>query len=150
MKTYRINELFVLAGISIYLLIGIHNPAISQVKAWAWGEGEYGRVSQLSLTDKDGRYIEVQSGPLPTQSDYGIFAPGGSISWKEYWYPVHGLGVGKSDYDGLAKAVFWKGKTLLAMGKSAEAINTWKTGSELPGGTEEQNQYISLCRSLAR
>jgi tetratricopeptide (TPR) repeat protein len=63
-------------------------------KAWTWGQGEYGRVSQLSLTDKDGKYIEVQSGPLPTQSDYGIFAPGGSISWKEYWYPVHGLGDG--------------------------------------------------------
>jgi tetratricopeptide (TPR) repeat protein len=60
------------------------------------------------------------------------------------------LDVGKSDYDGLAKAMFWKGKALLAMGKSAEAINTWKTGSGLPGGTEEQNQYISLCRSLVR
>jgi hypothetical protein len=34
MKTYRIKELFVLTGISIYLLIGINNPAISQVKAW--------------------------------------------------------------------------------------------------------------------
>jgi tetratricopeptide (TPR) repeat protein len=63
-------------------------------KAWTWGQGEYGRVSQLSLTDKDGNYIEVQSGPLPTQSDYGIFSPGGAISWKEYWYPVHGLGDG--------------------------------------------------------
>jgi tetratricopeptide (TPR) repeat protein len=63
-------------------------------KAWTWGQGEYGRVSQLSLTDNDGNYIEVQSGPLPTQSDYGMFAPGNSISWKEYWYPVHGLGDG--------------------------------------------------------
>jgi tetratricopeptide (TPR) repeat protein len=60
------------------------------------------------------------------------------------------LDVGKSDYNGLARAWFWKGKTLLAMGKSAEAINAWKTGSELPRGSEEQNQYISLCRSLAR
>ena len=34
MKTYRIKELFFLTGISIYLLIGINNPAISQVKAW--------------------------------------------------------------------------------------------------------------------
>jgi tetratricopeptide (TPR) repeat protein len=63
-------------------------------KAWTWGQGEYGRVSQLSLTDNDGNYIEVQSGPLPTQSDYGMFAPGSSISWKEFWYPVHGLGEG--------------------------------------------------------
>lgn len=63
-------------------------------KAWTWGQGDYGRVSQLSLTDNDGNYIEVQSGPLPTQSDYGIFAPGDAISWKEYWYPVHGMGDG--------------------------------------------------------
>ena len=60
-------------------------------KAWTWGQGEYGRTCQKNLTDSDGNYIEVQSGPLPTQSDYGILAPGGRISWKEYWYPVHGL-----------------------------------------------------------
>lgn len=63
-------------------------------KAWTWGQGEYGRVSQSDLTDTDGNYIEVQSGPLPTQSDYGMFTPGSSIRWKEYWFPVHGLGDG--------------------------------------------------------
>lgn len=63
-------------------------------KAWTWGQGEYGRVSQMNLTDSDGNYIEVQSGPLQTQSDYGILPPRGEISWKEYWYPVHGLGEG--------------------------------------------------------
>ncbi len=63
-------------------------------KAWTWGQGEYGRVCQKNLTDSDGNYIEVQSGPLPTQSDYGHLAPKGQISWKEYWYPVHGLGDG--------------------------------------------------------
>lgn len=35
-----------------------------------------------------------QSGPLPTQSDYGHLAPKAQISWKEYWYPVHGLNDG--------------------------------------------------------
>ncbi|UCG26870.1 MAG: DUF5107 domain-containing protein, partial [Bacteroidales bacterium] len=63
-------------------------------KAWTWGQGEYGRVSQMNLTDSDGPYIEVQSGPLPTQSDYGILPPRSEISWKEYWFPVHGLGEG--------------------------------------------------------
>ncbi len=63
-------------------------------KAWTWGQGEYGRVCQKNLTDSDGNYIEVQSGPLPTQSDYGNLAPKALVSWKEYWYPVHGLGDG--------------------------------------------------------
>lgn len=63
-------------------------------KAWTWGQGEYGRVSQQNLTDTDGNYIEVQSGPLPTQSDYGLLAPRSEVSWQEYWFPVHGLGTG--------------------------------------------------------
>jgi tetratricopeptide (TPR) repeat protein len=63
-------------------------------KAWTWGQGEYGRICQKNLTDTDGNYIEVQSGPLQTQSDYGILPPKSQVSWKEYWYPVHGLGDG--------------------------------------------------------
>ncbi len=63
-------------------------------KAWTWGQGDYGRICQKNLTDTDGNYIEVQSGPLQTQSDYGLLAPKSQVSWKEYWYPVHGLGDG--------------------------------------------------------
>lgn len=63
-------------------------------KAWTWGQGEYGRICQKNLTDTDGNYIEVQSGPLATQSDYGILPPKSQVSWREFWYPVHGLGDG--------------------------------------------------------
>jgi len=63
-------------------------------KAWTWGNWEFGLVSQQNLTDEDGPYIEVQSGPLPTQSDYGMLAPRQQIAWQEWWYPVHGLGDG--------------------------------------------------------
>ena len=63
-------------------------------KAWTWGQGEYGRVSMKNLGDTNPEYIEVQSGPLQTQSDYGLLPPGGSVSWKECWYPVHGLSTG--------------------------------------------------------
>jgi len=63
-------------------------------KAWTWGQGEYGRLSMMDLGDKNPEYIEVQSGPLQTQSDYGMLAPGASVSWKEYWFPVHGLNSG--------------------------------------------------------
>ena len=44
-------------------------------KAWTWGEWEFGKVAQQNLTDENGPYIEVQSGPLPTQSDYGMLGP---------------------------------------------------------------------------
>jgi tetratricopeptide (TPR) repeat protein len=63
-------------------------------KAWTWGEWEFGKMAQKNLTDDDGPYIEVQSGPLPTQSDYGLLGPREEVSWREYWYPVHGLGQG--------------------------------------------------------
>ena len=64
-------------------------------KAWTWGQGGYGYVNQMNLTDDPkGFYIEVQSGPLPTQSDYGILTPRSEISWDEYWFPVYGLGDG--------------------------------------------------------
>ncbi len=45
---------------------------LSGKKAWTWGTWEFGQVCQKNLTDDDGPYIEVQSGPLPTQSDYGM------------------------------------------------------------------------------
>ncbi len=67
---------------------------LSGKKAWTWGTWDFGLVSQENLTDNDGPYIEVQSGPLPTQSDYGMLLPRQVVSWREYWYPVHGLGDG--------------------------------------------------------
>ncbi len=70
-----------------------HNE-LSGKKAWTWGEWEFGKVAQKNLTDDDGPYIEVQSGPLPTQSDYGMLGPHEQLSWQEWWYPVHGLGDG--------------------------------------------------------
>jgi tetratricopeptide (TPR) repeat protein len=63
-------------------------------KAWTWGQSDDGRVSQQALTDEDGPYIEVQSGPLRTQADYGLLYPREEVHWREWWYPVHGLGEG--------------------------------------------------------
>lgn len=63
-------------------------------KAWTWGQWDFGQVAQKNLTDHDGPYIEVQSGPLPTQSDYGMLGPREFVAWQEWWYPVHGLGDG--------------------------------------------------------
>ncbi len=60
-------------------------------KAWTWGESDAGLAAQSVLTDDDGPYIEIQSGPLPTQADFGLLEPGQEISWQEFWYPVSGL-----------------------------------------------------------
>lgn len=68
--------------------------AVPGKKAWTWGQGEYGRISMKNLGDTDPEYIEVQSGPLQTQSDYGLLSPGAAVSWKEFWYPVNGLNDG--------------------------------------------------------
>jgi tetratricopeptide (TPR) repeat protein len=63
-------------------------------KAWTWGQADAGLVSQKALTDEDGPYIEVQSGPLPTQGDFGLLQPHQEVAWQEWWYPIHGLGDG--------------------------------------------------------
>jgi tetratricopeptide (TPR) repeat protein len=67
---------------------------LSGKKAWTWGTSDFAMVCQKNLTDDDGPYIEVQSGPLPTQSDYGMLLPRQQVAWREWWYPVHGLGEG--------------------------------------------------------
>ncbi|GMW03239.1 MAG: hypothetical protein AMXMBFR84_43730 [Candidatus Hydrogenedentota bacterium] len=63
-------------------------------KAWTWGVSDDGLISMANLTDDGSRYIEVQSGPLETQADYGLLNPHQHIEWDEWWYPVHGLGEG--------------------------------------------------------
>lgn len=66
-------------------------------KAWTWGKDDFGVVSQMGLSDSgpiDAPYIEVQSGPLLTQADYGFLQPHQEVAWREYWYAVHGLGDG--------------------------------------------------------
>jgi tetratricopeptide (TPR) repeat protein len=61
-------------------------------KAWTWGQGSYGTMHQMDLTDTDGPYNEVQTGPLLTQADVGRLDPGETVSWLEWWYPVRSIG----------------------------------------------------------
>ncbi|MCX6223150.1 MAG: tetratricopeptide repeat protein [Bacteroidia bacterium] len=58
------------------------------------------------------------------------------------------LGVGHSVRTEEACAWFWKGKTLLAMGKSKEAMAAWQNGSNLPDGSVKQNEFKRLCRMM--
>jgi tetratricopeptide (TPR) repeat protein len=59
------------------------------------------------------------------------------------------LGVGRSQRTGEAMACYWKGKTLVALGRPDEAREIWKYGSELPAGSAEQNLYRDLCSELS-
>ena len=61
-------------------------------KAWTWGWGSYGTMHQMDLTDDDGPYNEVQTGPLLTQGEVGRLDPCEAVEWQEWWYPVHGTG----------------------------------------------------------
>ena len=61
-------------------------------KAWTWGQGGFGTMHQMDLTDDDGPYNEVQTGPLLTQGEVGRLDPCEAVEWKEWWYPVHGIG----------------------------------------------------------
>lgn len=70
-----------------------HNILVGK-KAWTWSGTPEGKANLNNLTDDGTEYIEVQTGPLATQADYGLLPPGGLIEWDEYWYPVHGLGDG--------------------------------------------------------
>ena len=64
-----------------------------------------------------------------------------ALTFPEY------LNVGKSDSNPTAKAWYWKGKSLQSLGNSKEALKAWKTGSQLPKGRGEQNEYITLCNT---
>ena len=61
-------------------------------KAWTWGQGGFGKMHQMDLTDDDGPYNEVQTGPLLTQGEVGRLDPSEAVEWQEWWYPVHGIG----------------------------------------------------------
>lgn len=66
-------------------------------KIWIWGLSGQGMIWEKLLTDTDGQYIELQSGRRFNQNaalssltpfKQTAFAPYGTDSWKEYWYPV--------------------------------------------------------------
>ena len=63
-----------------------------------------------------------------------------ALSWPE------NLGVGRSFRTEEAMGWYWKGKTLMALGRSEEAIRAWRDGANSPGRSENQEKYRGLCR----
>jgi len=66
-------------------------------KAWIWSLSRSGMIWEDLLTDKDGQYVEVQSGRLHNQNaenstyspfKHKSFSPYSTDKWTEYWYPI--------------------------------------------------------------
>lgn len=61
-------------------------------KYFTWGNSEDGLVWQYILSDDDGPYVEIQSGPFPTQSIFKMMEPHRVQRWRETWYGVREMG----------------------------------------------------------
>jgi tetratricopeptide (TPR) repeat protein len=70
-------------------------------KIWIWGLSDQGMIWETLLTDRNGQYVEVQSGRLFNQAAEGStltpfkhrgFPPHTTDTWTEYWFPVHDTG----------------------------------------------------------
>lgn len=66
-------------------------------KIWTWGVAGDGQIWTGLLTDQDGPYNEIQAGRFETQLSQEFMPPRQIEEWKEYWYPVAGLGGGFVD-----------------------------------------------------
>jgi len=54
-----------------------------------------------NFTDDASAYVELHGGLVPTFDDTYRLPAGGAVSWREVWYPVHGIG-GLSSADEVA------------------------------------------------
>ncbi|HTI12662.1 MAG TPA: DUF5107 domain-containing protein [Puia sp.] len=77
---------------------GAHDDKAGK-KIWIWGLSRQGMIWEKLLTDTDGQYVELQSGRLFNQNQekssltpfkHRGFAPYGTDTWQESWYPVMG------------------------------------------------------------
>lgn len=80
----------------------VHHAAYDEklgMKIFLWSQARDGAIWEKLLTDRNGQYVELQSGRMysqpATQSAYSpfkhtAFLPGVTDEWTEYWYPVKG------------------------------------------------------------
>ncbi|MFB3923942.1 MAG: DUF5107 domain-containing protein [Terriglobia bacterium] len=62
-------------------------------KFWEFANGGDGRMWDKILTETDGPYIELMSGAYSdNQPDYSWIQPYEVKTWKQYWYPIRGMG----------------------------------------------------------
>ena len=69
----------------------VHEEVPGQ-KFFHWSLSRQGGIWEDLLTDKDGQYIEHQTGRLLDQSDTGFFAPHSADRWQELYFPYKKIG----------------------------------------------------------
>ncbi|MFN2204052.1 MAG: DUF5107 domain-containing protein [Caldilineaceae bacterium] len=60
----------------------------SKIFGLGWGDA----LTSEYYTDDDSAYVELHGGIAPTFSDHAHLDAGESVTWKEQWYPVQGIG----------------------------------------------------------
>jgi hypothetical protein len=64
------------------------------VKGFGMGRPNSGyQIDPSTWTDDGSTYVELHGGVAPTFWDAVTLAPGATLAWKEYWYPLSGIGV---------------------------------------------------------
>ena len=72
--------------------VGNHH-VVCCAKLWEWGTGAAGRAWDKILTDEDGPYAEIMVGAFSdNQPDYSWINPREVKTFKQYWYPIRGIG----------------------------------------------------------
>ena len=72
--------------------VGNHH-IVCGAKLWEWSPGPRGRMWDKILTDTDGPYAELMVGAYSdNQPDYSWIKPYEVKTFKQYWYPVRGIG----------------------------------------------------------
>ncbi len=76
--------------------VGNHH-VVCCAKLWEWGTDAAGRAWDKILTDQDGPYAELMVGAFSdNQPDYSWIKPHEVKTFKQYWYPIRGIGGFKS------------------------------------------------------
>jgi hypothetical protein len=82
----------------------------SKVFALGWSNP----LGSEHFTDDGSAYVELHSGLAPSFFEHTQLAGGGAIAWREWWYPIHGIGD-----------LAWASQeTALAVQLSAEGVRT--------------------------
>ena len=62
------------------------------MKTWTFGSGLTALRHMAMYTDKDGLYMETQSGRFIWDGNYEFIDPGQTDGWTEYWFGAGQLG----------------------------------------------------------
>ena len=104
-------------------LVHVADPlVVPGKKLWEWGDGPEGRTWDGILTDADGPYIELMVGAYSdNQPDYSWLQPGEVKVFRQYWYPIRGIGgVKAANREAAVNLEVKGGRVRLAFAATAE------------------------------